>query len=650
MKRILFFLFLTSFIAEAHAQTYTRYVIRFTDKIGTPYSISNPSQFLSARSIARRQRENIAIDEDDLPVTPRYIDSVRLSGAVTILNVSKWLNQVCIYTTDNTALAKINSLPFVIATQPVRRPVVQGVPNNKFIVPVNNNSISLLRPQANAFDYGSSFGQIHIHQGEFLHNLGFAGQGMLIAMLDAGFLNYRTNPLLDSLNIKNQVLDTYNYVDPTIDVNQGYFHGANCLSIIAANDPGQIVGSCPEANFLLYETEDVSSESPLEEQNWVAAAEHADSIGADVISTSLGYTTFDNPALNHTYADMNGRITIIARGNTMAARKGMLSLVAAGNDGNDSWHYIGTPADADSILAVGAVDVAGSSATFSSYGPSSDGRIKPDIASVGLGTFYANPSGVVASGNGTSYATPNFAGLATCLWQAFPELTNMDIINAVKQSGSIYNAPDTRRGYGIPDVKKAFVLLSRKLFTQFSSNTNCTAKLQWSAKAGENMSFTIERKTPSQTTFTVVGNSSTPAAFTLSNYTFSDDLRELEQGNISYRLKQTIGTDTAFYLDTLLINNPVSCVKDTTINTTSVIIEPNPVGSSVIAKISLTTGGTVNLIIYNAIGQKIYASKNTQQSSGSTLYHIPFAGESKGVYYLKVMLNNSQLSMIRFLK
>ncbi len=308
----------------------------------------------------------------------------------------------------------------------------------------------------NFYNYGYSANQINIHNGEYLHNKGFHGEGMLIAILDAGFYHYKSLPAFDSVNLNNQVIDTYDFVNNEASVNEDFYHGMMCFSVIAGNIPGQLVGSCPKAKFLLYKSEDDSSESPVEEQYWVAAAERADSAGADIISTSLGYNLFDNPVFNYTYQDMNGHTTLIAKAATLAARKGMIVLAAAGNEGNDAWHYIITPADADSIITVGAVDASGNVADFSSYGPSSDGRVKPMAASVGSGTAVSSTTGPIQAGYGTSFATPNLAGLVTCLWQAFPEFTNMQIIEAVKKSSSIYNNPDDRIGYGIPDFKKAY--------------------------------------------------------------------------------------------------------------------------------------------------------------------------------------------------
>ncbi|MGH2648897.1 MAG: S8 family serine peptidase, partial [Ginsengibacter sp.] len=395
---------------------------------------------------------------------PAYIDSVRLAGAVTILNKSKWLNQVCIATTDTAALAKINNMSFVIASQPVMRPVsIQNTGNNKFNEQLNSITASQGANNIQDFyNYGSSYSQIHIHEGEYLHDKGFHGEGMSVAILDAGFYHYLSLPAFDSVRNNNQVKETYDYVTNEASVDEDHYHGMMCFSIMAGNVPGQLVGSSPKANYYLYRTEDVNSESPVEEQNWAAAAERADSIGVDVISTSLGYNQFDNPAFNYTYADMNGNTTIAAKAADFAAKKGMIVVVAAGNEGSSAWHFIITQADADSVVAVGAVNTSGVIGNFSSYGPSSDGQVKPAVASVGVGTALSSTTGPIITGNGTSFATPNMAGLITCLWQAFPEFTNMEIIQTVEKSSSIYNAPDDRIGYGIPNFHIAYDDLSKQ--------------------------------------------------------------------------------------------------------------------------------------------------------------------------------------------
>jgi len=468
MKRICLFFFVSFTFSLNLSAQFSKYIVKFKNKNGTPFSINDPSKFLSQRAIERRTKQHISIDETDLPVTPSYVDSVRLAGSVKILDQSKWLNQICIETTDSTALSKINRFSFVIKTQPLERHAFaernqfdEQVRKDKF-----NEQLSHIAAPLSVTDdhysYGHSFSQIHIHHGEYLHNKGFHGEGMLIAVIDAGFYHYKTLPAFDSVNIKGLVVETYDFVNNEESVNEDNEHGMMCFSIIAANIPGQFIGTSPNAHFLLYRSEDASSESPVEEQYWVAAAERADSAGTDIITTSLGYNLFDNPVFNYTYADMNGHTSIIAKAATIAARKGMIVLAAAGNEGDDSWHFISTPGDADSILTVGAVDASGNVAAFSSYGPSSDGRVKPTSASVGFGTVVSSPTGGLLSGNGTSFATPDLAGLVTCLWQAFPEFTNMEIIEAVEKSSSIYQNPDNRIGYGIPDFEKAFDDLSQQ--------------------------------------------------------------------------------------------------------------------------------------------------------------------------------------------
>ncbi|MEO6134185.1 MAG: S8 family peptidase [Ginsengibacter sp.] len=460
MKKLMISFLLSIIFSTNSSAQYTKYVVKFRDKAGTPFSTNQPSAFLSKKSIDRRLKQNILIDESDLPIVPRYIDSLRVIPNVSIVNSSKWLNQVCIETTEAAALAKINSLSFVIGSQPVKKLLHPSfITRNKF----KTGEKDVQTPSGiTDINYGNSFAQIHIHEGEFLHNNGFKGEGMLMAIIDDGFYHYQTLPAFDSVRINNQIIETYDFVKNSPNVNDEDAHGMQCFSIIAANIPGQFVGSSPKANFLLYRSEDVGSESPIEEQNWAAAAERSDSAGVDVISTSLGYTTFDNSAFNYTYADMNGHTTMIAKAASIAAKKGIIVLVAAGNEGNQSWKFISTPADADSVLTVAAVNASGIVAGFSSYGPSFDQRIKPTVASVGVGTTISSASGAVSSGNGTSFATPNLAGLVTCLWQAYPEFSSREIIEAVKKSSSIYNNPDIRIGYGIPNFRLAFEDLKEK--------------------------------------------------------------------------------------------------------------------------------------------------------------------------------------------
>ena len=457
---------------------YSRYVVVLKDKNASAFSLSNPSAFLSAKAIARRSRYHIAIDSTDLPVKAAYLDSIRNVPNVTILNVSKWLNQVAIKTTDGAALAKINGFSFVkstaaIAVRRAQPPAGQPAKWKKYndfitLAPLRTGDImgiTGITGVQNFYNYGANNAQVHLHEGEYLHNLGFHGEGITIAMLDAGFLSYKTSPAFDSLRQQNQVLGERDYVDNDGSVNEDHYHGSICLSTMAANEPGIMVGTAPKAKFWLLRTEDASSEYPVEEQNWVAAAEFADSAGADMISSSLGYSAFDDPSFSLGYAQRDGKTSMISIGANMAARKGLLITVSAGNDGNNASDakYVLCPADADSVLTVGATDFSGTIAGFSCWGPNSAGKLKPNVVSVGQGTVVANVyNGTPGTANGTSLSNPNLCGLIACLWQAFPGFSNMEIYNAVQRSGNKFMTPDNRYGYGIPNMRIAYEDLSRQ--------------------------------------------------------------------------------------------------------------------------------------------------------------------------------------------
>ena len=560
MKKIILLIFIGLFVTQTNSYAqFSKYIIRLKDKGTNPFSISNPIQYLTQRSIDRRTRYSIAIDSTDLPITPRYIDSIRMAGAVTILNTSKWLNQVLIQTTDAAALAKINGFPFVLSSGPMAPFNRAGdKPVNKKLdaaftqapEPTTSNTIA-----ADYYNYGASYGQVHLHNGEFLHNRGFRGQGMRMAVLDAGFFRYLTLPTFDSVRNNGQILGTWDFVTGNASVDEDNAHGMQCLSTIAANMPGVFMGTAPKTSFYLYRTEDVASEYPVEEQNWVAGIERADSLGIEISSTSLGYFTFDNAAFNYTYANMDGNTTLSARGADMAAKKGILCLFAAGNEGNSSWHFIITPSDADSVMAVGAVNTSGVVGGFSSYGPSSDGQIKPSVAAVGVSAVIANPNtGQPGFGSGTSFACPNMAGLTTCLWQAFPEVNNMRIISVMQESATRATNPDDRVGYGIPDMKKAFVKLIKQLYTQQSAVTNCAVTLQWTAKTDSVISVVVERKLPAETNYSAVNTQTSTGAFQSRNFSFTDDLRNFPTTGVKYRFRMNIAADTSFLLDSMTIN------------------------------------------------------------------------------------------------
>jgi subtilisin family serine protease len=406
-------------------------------------------------------------------------------GTVSYLSQSKWLNQILIFTTSATAINNIKNLSFVKSVDPVGPAATSAGPKiDKFketLTPIKPGGIK--QPNtAITYDYGSSYGQIHIHNGEFLHQRGFTGRGMVIAIIDAGFYHYKTTAAFDSTRAHNRFLGEKDFVDFDNSVNEDYNHGELCLSTIAANVPGVMVGTAPNASFWLLRSEDVNSEYPIEEHNYAAAAEFADSAGADLISCSLGYFQFDDPQFDHTYNDFYKNTTMISRAATYAAKKGMLVTNSAGNEGGGSWNYIIFPADDDSVCTVAATDVSGNIAGFSSYGY--PGKVKPNIASVGSGTVLYSPSGLT-SGSGTSFSNPNINGLIACLWQAFPEFNNMAILNAVYQSSDRYNTPDNHYGFGIPNMQNAFkalkALRNQRLYGKewlFVNNTTFNSSLE----------------------------------------------------------------------------------------------------------------------------------------------------------------------------
>ncbi|RYY69232.1 MAG: peptidase S8 [Chitinophagaceae bacterium] len=588
-------LLLVAYIGQAQLN---RYIVEFNDKAGTPFSLGNPSAYLSQRAVSRRVHYSIAIDSTDLPITPRYLDSLRAAGAVTILNISKWLNQVAIQTTDAAAIARINNFSFVKGSTAVapRTATAAGSPQNKFeeMVDITGAAESPAPELTNIYNYGQSYPQVHLHQGEFLHNHGFSGQGMQLAMLDAGFPNYPTIPTFDSVRINNRFLGTWDFVNNAANVNGFNSHGTQCLSTIAANNPGTFVGTAPQTSFYLYRTEDALTEYPIEEQNLVAALERADSLGVNMASISLGYSTFDNTAFNHTYADMNGNTTMAARGADWAARKGMLLVIANGNDGGSSWHYLGTPADADSVLSVGAVSSAGVIGGFSSYGPSSDGQVKPSVAAVGVNAVVANPAnGVPFQSSGTSFACPNMAGLTTCLWQAFPESNNMGIISALQESASQFASPDDRKGYGIPDMKKAFVILLKRLYSQEIKQAGCSTLLKWTAKSSGNTNFVVERKLPADADYVAIQTVNGEGAFVNDTFNFADNLSAfITPTNISYRIKMNIDSDTSFYFTPVTINHINTCNTYTFIGNGNWNIAANWAGNIVPPAI-LPAGSTI---------------------------------------------------------
>lgn len=448
-----------------------RHVVFLKDKNNNPYSLSNPGAFLSQRALDRRAKQNITPDEQDLPVTPSYVSQIAATGALVVYPL-KWFNAVVINTNDPSVLTAISALPFVdhidqVLTDHLKTTnSAQGHQSAEGIPPYtlfNAGPVATVK-STDVLNYGQAYNQTHMIAVDGLHNLGFMGQGMVIAVLDAGFYHADQIPAFDTLFLKGRILGTRDFNEPGANVfgENMHSHGTSVLSTMGANLPGQMVGTSPSASFWLIHTEMGSEyEALIEEYNWAGGAEFADSVGADVINSSLGYTTFDNMAFDHTYADMDGNTTPITRAADLAASRGILVVNSAGNEGGSSWQYIGAPADGDSVFTIGAVDGFGSYADFSSTGPTSDGRIKPDVTAQGAWTTVISAySGSVTQGSGTSFSSPIMAGALACLWQATPSFSAEQIRAAVRSTASKANSPDSLYGWGIPNMMNAKTLLS----------------------------------------------------------------------------------------------------------------------------------------------------------------------------------------------
>jgi serine protease AprX len=435
---------------NSFGQTTRKYLVLLRDKANSPYSVNKPDQFLSQRSILRRQKQQISVLERDLPVNPTYLTQLQQTGA-KIWFPSRWLNAVLVEATDAT-IATIQKLSFVKGLEFGR-----SLANARISAETTVSTTSQFSKfgEVQPLNYGSSQAQIEQLGADKMHQQGYHGEGMLIGVLDAGFQNANRLTFLKPLFDEKRVLATYDFVRKETSVYEDDSHGLSCLSAIAATADGQLYGTAYKASFILLRTEDANSESRIEEANWLFGAEYADSAGVDVISSSLGYSEFDDVSTNYTYQNMDGKTALSTRAAQIATATGMVVVVAAGNEGSNSWHYLTAPSDAVSVLAIGAVTQTGQRASFSSFGPSADGRVKPDLAARGQGTIVGYPSGTVASGNGTSFATPLIAGLAASFWQSHPRLTASQVTASLRRSGSQYTTPDDMLGYGIPNFERA---------------------------------------------------------------------------------------------------------------------------------------------------------------------------------------------------
>lgn len=426
--------------------------IFFADKENVQQSIDNPITILSQAAIDRKTLHNTPIDERDVPVNENYITQIKNQPGITVFAKSKWMNCVYVRGTQSN-IENLLNLPFVTG--------VEYADKSFNFAPINNpveDKFAFLNETRN-FNYGFAANQIEMISGDYLHDEGYTGTGMIITVLDSGFTGVDTQEGFAYVRDDERILGTYDFVDRSETINNNSSHGTRTFSNIGGLIENQFAGTAPDASFYLFKTEDITSETPVEEAYWVEAIERADSLGVWVINTSLGYRAYDNPAYSHTYEDLDGQTTFAARGANHGFDKGLLLVTSAGNSGNGSFPWVGTPGDSPGMLTIGAVNADGVAAGFSSQGPTVDGRIKPDVMAQGVAAYVINQNNEIVTNNGTSFSSPIIAGAVACLWEARPEYTNAQIMQLVRESAHLFNNPSDKMGYGIPNFQTALTIL-----------------------------------------------------------------------------------------------------------------------------------------------------------------------------------------------
>lgn len=455
MKSFFSLLFI-SLLFYANAQN--KYWVTYNNKDASLYNINEPEEFLSEKALARRSKYNIAIEKTDLPVCEKYISTIKNLG-VEIKNSSKWLNGTVVIIDDTLLVQKIQNLEFVKNIIPL------SSDNNKIVKSKFNNQIVEINYKELTTEYGAGLNQIQMLKGDSLHYMSYKGEGIEIAVMDNGFPGVDTNKYYQKAFQDGRILKGYDFVndnDTVFDGGNGN-HGNYVISTMVSDEEGKMVGTAPDAIYYLFSTEDNANEGIAEEINWAMAAEMADNLMGihAIISTSLGYSNGFNNGTNHTYTDMDGNTTPITIAADLAAKKGFLVVNSAGNSGANDWHYITAPSDGDSVLCIGAVDRNDTITNFSSRGPSYDGDVKPNVCAQGKDAAGISVDEKIVYISGTSFSCPITAGMSACLWQAFPDKSNMEIFRAIEKSAHLYANPNDDYGYGIPNFHIAYLLLKR---------------------------------------------------------------------------------------------------------------------------------------------------------------------------------------------
>lgn len=453
VKRIVL-LWAVTIALVANAQRVEKYWVSFADKaVPMEYRLDNPSAYLGPRALERRVRQRIAVDSLDLPVCPQYVAALEHAG-MRVQNRSKWLNGVSAYVPEGTDVSFLDTMRCVAGYQLLEVGESRVPDINSFLPVINTAHREDYMAYGRSY-YNNAYAQIKQLNGIQLHRNGYEGQGVIVGVCDGGFPGVDTITAFARMRDEGRLLAVRDFVWEGDSVFSVHDHGTVVLSTMASYDPGMYVGTAPMASYILCRTENTTQETPLEEYNWVAAAEYLDSMGADIVTSSLGYYYFDNSMFDHALAGLDGRTYVMSIGADIAVSRGMLVINAAGNDGQSNPQHLNSPADVERVLTVGACDRDGNWASFSSYGPTADLRIKPDVLALGSSVQCIGAPGVVHATSGTSLATPILAGMMACLMQQSPDLTPQQLCDSVRAWGHLANAPNVHEGYGIPDFGKA---------------------------------------------------------------------------------------------------------------------------------------------------------------------------------------------------
>ncbi len=610
--------------------------VYFTDKgQNTDAYFSNPLSVVSEKSLQRREKvrgKNAPLTMKDIPLNPAYLEQVKADG-LTVNRQSKWLNAVSVSATKS-QLDKLEALPFVKKLDIVYK-FKKGYQPETDENAMQKEASKVTQPAGiNTYNYGDSYAQLQQINVPAVHDMGITGQGVTVCLMDAGFSRL-SHAAFDSMNI----IAEWDFVnnDPNVgdqaDSGNGS-HGTETLSTIGGYAPGHLIGPAFNASYILAKTENTDSETPLEEDNWIAAMEWADSIGVDVTSTSLGYIGFDPGWIDYTWQDMDGNTTIITNGADYAASLGIVVVNSAGNDGyNSSHNTLGAPSDGDSVIAAGAVDYSGLRVSFSSVGPTADGRHKPDIMALGSGDVVASPysDNTYSYASGTSFSCPLSAGVAALILCAHPGLTPMQVRDAMRETASQSNNPDNLMGWGILNAFDAvnYFPTPVELSSFTASIINGDVNLSWTtATEKNNRGFEIERKAAGSD-YSMIGfvngngTASTPNHY---SYTDNSDIR----GNYTYRLKQVDFDGKFTYSNEISVDVPVA--SDFVLQQNY----PNPFNPSTMIKYSVPNASNIKLILYDALGRQVRILTNEFKEAGNYSYTLNADGLASGVYIIRL--------------